>query len=199
MRRVSLALVHHPIRGRHGETLTTTLTNLDLHDLARCARTYGLQALYIVHPLSSQRLLAERILRHWTEGPGGKRIPDRAEALSVVRIVSHLETITAGVEGASRNDGAEGAPRKVLGTSTELWTTAAVAQGDITTFSEARRRLAEAGPDVVIVFGTGWGLTAETLDAAAVRLEPIRAAADTGYNHLSVRAACAITLDRLLG
>jgi hypothetical protein len=52
-------------------------------------------------------------------------------------------------------------------------------------------------PPVLLLFGTGWGLTEEVLAAADRRLEPIQGAGD--FNHLSVRAACAITLDRLLG
>lgn len=182
MRRVATALIHHPVLGRHGETLTTTLTNLDLHDMARCARTYGLEAMFAVHPLKSQRVLADRIVEHWVNGAGGKRIPDRAEALRTVRIVAHLDDVA-----------------DALGGEAELWTTAAKAQGEITTYAEGRKQLEGEGPPVVLCFGTGWGLTRELIEGAALRLEPIAAARDSGFNHLSVRAACAITLDRLLG
>jgi hypothetical protein len=49
----------------------------------------------------------------------------------------------------------------------------------------------------VLVFGTGWGLTEEVLGRADDLLEPILG---TGaYNHLSVRSAAAIILDRLRG
>ncbi len=182
MRKIAIALIHYPVLGRNGEALTTTLTNLDMHDMSRVARSYGLDAMFIVHPLSSQRMLGERILGHWVEGAGGKRIPDRKEALGVVRIVSHLEDA-----------------REALGDDTELWTTAAQAQGDVTTYSDARRILAEVGPPVILCFGTGWGLTPDVLSRATMRLEPIAGARESGFNHLSVRAACAITVDRLLG
>jgi hypothetical protein len=49
----------------------------------------------------------------------------------------------------------------------------------------------------LLLFGTGWGLAPELIRQADVRLEPIRGAPSSTYNHLSVRAACAITLDRL--
>jgi tRNA (guanine37-N1)-methyltransferase len=52
------------------------------------------------------------------------------------------------------------------------------------------------GP-ALIVLGTGWGLTDEVLAACDVRLAPVQASSD--YNHLSVRSACAIILDRLYG
>jgi hypothetical protein len=82
----------------------------------------------------------------------------------------------------------------------ELWTTAASSRGgEVTTYTAARARLEAASRPVLILFGTGWGLSHELVASADVRLTPIRARADTGYNHLSVRAACAITLDRLRG
>jgi hypothetical protein len=49
----------------------------------------------------------------------------------------------------------------------------------------------------LLVFGTAWGLTREFIEAADYVLAPIMGA--TGYNHLSVRSAAAIVLDRLLG
>ncbi len=52
---------------------------------------------------------------------------------------------------------------------------------------------------MLLVFGTGWGLADEVIQGADALLEPVRAREATGYNHLSVRAACAIILDRLFG
>jgi hypothetical protein len=188
MTRVALALVHHPVLDRAGETVTTAITNLDLHDMSRSARTYGVSDLYIVHPVEAQRLLAQRIQEHWVTGSGKRRIPDRALALELLRIVPALEDVYASVGG--------GAGRAGL----ELWTTAASARGaEVTTYAEGRLRLERSDRPVLILFGTGWGLAAEVTASAEVRLEPIHARADAGYNHLSVRAACAITLDRLLG
>jgi hypothetical protein len=48
----------------------------------------------------------------------------------------------------------------------------------------------------LLLFGTGWGLADEVLEAADALLPPL--AGPSGYNHLSVRAAAAIVLDRLL-
>jgi hypothetical protein len=158
--------------------------------MARSARTYGVEQLYVVHPVEAQRLLAERIKEHWIHGSGQRRIPDRAAALSVLEVVPSLEDAIA----------AFAEPAEPARAGLEVWTTAADARGGaITSTAVARERLAQATRPVLILFGTGWGLPPEILDAADVRLEPIRARADTGYNHLSVRAACAITLDRLLG
>ena len=178
MRRVAIALLHHPVLDRAGAVFTTTLTNLDMHDLARAARTYAIEAVYLAHPNRSQRLLARRTADHRLEGGGRARMPDRAEALGLVRLVADR----AELEGD-------------LGPH-ELWATAARGQGELTSYAEARAILASEGPPIVIAFGTGWGLAPELLAAAHRRLEPIVGRGD--YNHLSVRTAAAITLDRLL-
>jgi hypothetical protein len=184
VRKVAVALLHHPVLGRGGEVLTTTLTNLDIHDMSRCARCYGMHAMYVVHPFESQRLVADRMQRHWVDGPGGKRIPDRATALRVLRVMATLTEATA--------DLGEGGP-------VEIWTTAARDGEAATTYAEAKQLVSEPGPPVLLLFGTGWGLAESVLAAAARRLEPIRSSRDPSFNHLSVRAACAITLDRLFG
>lgn len=50
---------------------------------------------------------------------------------------------------------------------------------------------------VLLVFGTGHGLAPEVLEGCDAILRPLRWM--DGYNHLSVRAAAAIIMDRLLG
>lgn len=183
--KLSLALVHYPVLDRAGETVTTAITNLDLHDMARSARTYGASELFVVHPIEAQRTLAQRIQDHWVTGSGKRRIPDRAVALDVLRIVPALEDAYAALGG---RDGIE------------IWTTAASSRGGaLTTYPEARARLTATSRPVLLLFGTGWGLARALVESADVRIEPIHAREATGYNHLSVRAACAITLDRLLG
>lgn len=178
MRRLAIALVHRPVLDKEGKVVTTALTNIDVHDLARSARTYGCTDFFVVHPVPIQRELTERIVTHWTEGSSAKRIPDRKDALSVVRAVPTLEDAEAALGGA------------------ELWVTAArVLPGTSVSFVEARARLETEGRPVLLVFGTGWGLAPEITDRADVVLAPIRGAGD--WNHLSVRAACAISLDRL--
>lgn len=184
----ALALIHHPVLGRSGDVLTTTITALDLHDLTRLARTYGLEAVYAIHPVEAQRHLAERIRHHWVEGSGKRRIPDRAEALRLLRTASSLDDACGQVAEAT-GDGA-----------VELWTTAAKSRPDrATSFVAARQRLTAGERTVVLCLGTGWGLTDELIARAEVHLEPIAGRAASGYNHLSVRAAAAIALDRLLG
>ncbi len=195
MRRCAVALVHHPVLDGKGAIVTTAVTNLDVHDLARSARSYGVIDYFVVHPIAAQRELVTRIRDHWMDGSSGRRIPDRREALTVLRIV---DTLDAAIEALGGRD------------QVEVWVTAARELGPVITFDAARARLGGGAETdgtengtrddrtVLIVFGTGWGLAASVLEAADGLLEPIRATNGT-YNHLSVRSACAIALDRLFG
>ena len=67
----------------------------------------------------------------------------------------------------------------------------------VVTYAAMRERLASATRPTLILFGTAHGLHPDVIDRADVVIEPIEGAAD--YNHLSVRAAAAITFDRLFG
>jgi hypothetical protein len=181
--KVAVALVHHPVLDGQGAIVTTAVTNLDVHDLSRSARTYGCSDYFIAHPIAAQRDLVERIRAHWIEGSSGRRIPDRREALGTLRIVASLDDAIEALGGRS---------------GIEVWATAARNLGTTLSFTDARTRLEQGVKPVLLVFGTGWGLAPVVLDTANALLEPIRSKAGE-YNHLSVRAACAIALDRLLG
>ena len=183
MRRLAIVLVHHPVLDGRGAIVTTAVTNLDVHDLARSARSYGCSDYFVAHPIAAQRELVTRIRDHWTDGSSGKRIPDRREALGVLRIVESLEAAVEALGGRA---------------SVEIWATAARELGTTLSFAAARERLEGEGKPVLLVFGTGWGLAPAVIAEADALLEPIRAVVDD-YNHLSVRSACAIALDRLCG
>lgn len=180
MRRVALALVHYPVLDRAGSIGTTSITNLDVHDIARSVFTFGLSRYFLVHPIEAQRELITQVRKHWTTGSGARRIPDRKLALEQVEVVPSLE-----------------AACEALGAEPEIWVTSARPLSDSVSHKEARQLLQAEGPPVLLVFGTGWGLASSVLDQARVRLDPIVSPRVDGYNHLSVRAAAAILLDRL--
>ena len=184
MRRWCLALVHHPVLDRQGAVITTAITNLDLHDMARSSLTFGLSDMFVVHPVQAQRELANKVQEHWLHGSGRKRIPDRAPPMELLRVVSSLQEAFDALGGREH---------------IEVWTTSARRVSVSSTYEQARARLWSDGKPVMLLFGTGWGLAPQVVDEADVCIEPICAAQATGFNHLSVRAACAITLDRLAG
>jgi len=111
MSRVYIALLHHPVYNKHGETVTSAVTNLDIHDIARVTRTYGLGGFFIVNPDRHQREIALDICRHWTSGFGSTYNRARKDALGVVTVTSTLEETIAFVRKK------EGAAPKLMTTS----------------------------------------------------------------------------------
>ena len=178
-----IALLHHPVLNRDGEIVTTSVTNIDVHDIARSARTYGLAGFFVAHPVLGMRKLTERILWHWREGYGASYNPTRGEALKLVRIATDLDQVLTEIE-------------RETGDLPVLISTSARSASDVETFTAMRERLAQASRPHLLLLGTGYGLTREILERCQLRLAPIPGSSD--YNHLSVRAAAAIMLDRLL-
>ena len=190
-----LALVHHPVLDRHGKVGTTALTNVDLHDIARSARTFGVARVFVVTPIRLQQRMVDEIVGHWVHGDGARHHPRRAQAMERVQWATSLQDVKAAIA-----DERGCAPLVAV-------TSAAMQHADLG-FEDLRRRLAgeDGGLDrpVLLLFGTGWGLAPEVLADADWKLPAIERApalqGDEGaWNHLSVRAAAAIALDRLLG
>ncbi len=65
------------------------------------------------------------------------------------------------------------------------------------TFDEARESINSNNDPHVLVFGTAWGLAESVMEAADHIMSPVKGNGE--YNHLSVRTAVAIIVDRLLG
>lgn len=184
-RNLYCALVHHPVLDRDGNSVAVSLTNLDVHDIARSSRTYGLGGYYALTPLDDQRKLAEGILAHWTTGPGGASNPDRRAALSLVRIGPDIAWAAADI--AERT----GQEPLIVGT-----TARPESKGPPQLGFGALAQALRNGP-VLLLFGTGHGLAPEARACCRAFAPPLRG--QGGYNHLSVRAAAAIMVDRILG
>jgi len=179
-----IALIHHPVLDRRGEIVTSAVTSLDIHDLARASRTYGVRAMYVVHPVAEQREFARTVIDHWRIGTGRKFDSRRKEALENVEVMRDLDEAVA----AAERDG--GARPLLVHTS---------ARSEGGSSAEEVRAMAERtdGPPLMVLFGTGFGLAPEMQRRADVVMGPIRGVSE--YNHLSVRSAAAIILDRLRG
>ena len=181
--RVDVALVHYPVSNRHGETIGSAVTNLDLHDIARAGKTYGVGTYWVITPFKEQQELAGQIVGHWTHGYGGSVNPDRSDALALVTICASYAEALAGATAK-------------FGESPLVLATCAKEQVATLGYAEIRTRIKQGTP-VLLLFGTAWGLTPELLEAADGVLPPL--CGPTGFNHLSVRSAASIILDRLLG
>jgi hypothetical protein len=180
-----VALMHAPVYNKNMEEVATSITNLDLHDIARSSATFGARAYYVIHPAPAQKDLARRIMGFWREGYGAEYNPDRYEAFARVRLVSTIEE-------ALREIGQEQQGKKIFRVATD-----ARLYPNSIDYQELRQRLENTQDVFLLLFGTGWGLVREEMDKADYILEPVYGYGE--YNHLSVRSAAAIILDRLRG
>ncbi len=179
---VYLAIIHYPVLDKRGDTVATSLTNLELHDVARSCMTFGVELCYIVTPLRRQTSIAERLIEHWESGYGARYNPDRAQALTKIRLVGDIEEMMKEIRAA-------GSP-VVIGTSSR--------QGsEIVKYEELRSWIRKDDRPFLLLFGTGWGLPPIVTEQCDRMLMPIRGRGD--YNHLSLRVAIGIILDRILG
>ena len=179
-----LALLHHPVLDRNGRVVTSAVTSLDIHDLARSAHTYDVRSVFLVHPSAEQREFARSVINHWKFDYGRAFDSRRREALELVEIVATLDDAIAAC--------ARIAGRRPL----IVHTSARTAGGE--SYARLRARLeAPDAPSMLLLLGTGFGLAPEIRERADLALAPIRGPG--GYNHLSVRAAAAAILDRLRG
>ena len=178
-----VALAHYPVVNKSGELIASAVTNLDLHDIARAAKTYGIKAFYVVTPLRDQQVLAQRIMAHWTDGAGAAYNPDRRIALETIKVVDSIADVVDDIQRLENKD------PKTVATCARKYPSSI----DYDTF----RAILEGGEPHLIIFGTAWGLAEALITEADYILEPIKGTTD--YNHLSVRTAAGIILDRLLG
>ena len=93
--RLDIALIHYPVVNKKQELIGSAVTNLDLHDIARAGRTFGVGTYWVVTPYEQQQELTAGIVGHWTDGYGGTVNPDRADALSIIQIRANLEQVIA--------------------------------------------------------------------------------------------------------
>jgi tRNA (guanine37-N1)-methyltransferase len=182
--RVYVGLLHHPVYDKNGRVVTTAVTNMDVHDIARSARTYGVGGFYVVTPVKALQKLVRKIMTHWEQGYGSQYNQTRKEALSLVRLKDTLDEVILDVERES-------------GSKPVVVVTTARAGEKRSSFTEMREMLKREKKSVLLLFGTGWGLTEAVLAQSDHILEAVQGGTD--YNHLSVRSAAAVILDRLLG
>jgi hypothetical protein len=181
---IHIALLHYPVYNKKGEIVTTAVTNMDIHDISRAAKTYGIKRFYIVTPIEQQQLFVKRILHHWQKGYGVIYNPSRKEAFDIVDTESSLDDVIKNIS-------------ERVGKKVHLVVTSATLSESSITFEDLRKELSNNGDAYLLAFGTGWGFSEEIIEAADFVLEPIKGPSD--YNHLSVRSAVSIVLDRLCG
>lgn len=179
------ALLHYPVYKKSGEVITTSITPLDLHDIARSCLTYGIKGYFVVHHMPTMKHLASRICGFWKSDYGKKYNWTRNDAISIVHMADYIDDAIKQIEAE------EGQKPVLVGTSAKPM------QNRIS-FKTLAEQIQNDSRPYFILFGTGWGLIETFLQRCDFVLEPI-SGPNPDYNHLSVRSAAAIILDRLCG
>lgn len=184
MANLYIGLVHYPIMNKHKDVITTAITNYDIHDIARASITYDVSKYFIIHNIPAQRELAATIMDHWKTGFGSTYNPDRKDAFSGVELVNSIRSAVEEIV-------------KLEGQKPIIATTDARTYDNTVSYTWMRRTIEKGDRPVLVLFGTGYGMTKETMEDFDYILEPVYGHGQ--YNHLSVRSAVSIILDRLRG
>ena len=181
---IYVALMHHPVYDKNHQVVTTAVTNMDIHDICRAGKTYGIQGFYVVTPVKPLQKLALKIIDHWEVGYGSQYNVTRKDALALARISDNLDDTIIDIEKECSQK-----PLIVVTSARDTGT-------ERTSFVALQDMLQSVTRPFLVIFGTGWGLTETIISRADYVLEAVAGGSD--YNHLSVRSAAAIILDRLL-
>jgi tRNA (guanine37-N1)-methyltransferase len=163
----------------------TSVTSLDIHDIARSAKTYGVKGYSLVTPLIDQQKIVQKLLHFWNQGVGVEYNQCRHNAIRLVDLVSTLDEVIASIEEK------EGKKPLIIATSAQIADTQ-----QLISYNDQKKVWKHDRP-VLMIFGTGQGLSPDVIKRCDYLLLPI-----TGFspfNHLSVRSAVAIILDRWMG
>ena len=183
---LSVVLLHDQMVDKQSRIVTTSLTLIDIHDISRSSRTFGVNTFYISHSSEKMRSLAYTLIGHWDHGYGASYNPKRKDALSVAKVLSSFDEVIEDI--TQRNS------KKPI----VVMTSAKKSGSEQTrvTFSQLREKLkADSSNEYLLCLGTGWGMSEELLAKGDLFLEPIYGAGE--FNHLSVRSALAIMLSRI--
>lgn len=181
MSRLYLGLVHYPVLNKNGDIIQTSVTNLDIHDIARSALTYGVINYFIITPDVTQQEYINKVIRFWQSEDGQSYNADRSRALSIIKLT---DSIASSVNQITTQ---EAMPPVVVSTTARHMKRQIPLQ--------QLRELYSADRPLLVLMGTGHGLSEIVHNDADFILQPLHGTGD--YNHLSVRSAAAIILDRI--
>jgi hypothetical protein len=168
------------VKSRNGKIIASSVTNFDIHDIARLAATYDLASFNLITPLKGEQAFIKELLSFWNSDVGMQYNQYRRTALEKIRIFNYLEELISMYKENSR---------LTIGTSAKY------NKDKNVTFSELRK-IQKEKENIFLIFGTANGISDDYLKTFDYILEPISFEQST-YNHLSVRSAVSIIVDRL--
>lgn len=162
---------------------TSSVTSLDIHDIARSACTYGLKKYFIVTPLADQQKIVQELLNFWLGEKGINYNFSRHQAIKNVSIKSNIKEVIDQIKEIEDKE-----PLLIA-------TTAKNNKNNISYYDQ--EKIWAKNRPILFVLGTAKGLSSDFLEKCDYILNPIMGFSD--YNHLSVRSAAAVIFDRWLG
>ena len=177
-----IALLHYPVLNKNNEIIVTSVVVHDIHDISRAAKTFGVKKFFVVQPFEGERQIVERIDHFWHTS-GKEYNSNRLEAISVLSLKEKFKDVLDEIIQETGN------MPVVIGTSAQKKDAHEIS------FKKVAELLKEDLP-VLILLGTGWGIAYRELGNVDYFLPPIEGIGD--FNHLSVRSATSIVLDRII-
>ena len=138
-----ILLVHYPVLNRNGKVVTTAVTNLDIHDISRLSKSYGIASYHIITPIELQRELVKKVIGHWTEGWGSEHNPTRSEAFQNTIVTESVAESLKIIRDSEEQE------PLVVATSAK--------KHEHAEFVSYTELLKDPRP-LVLMFGTGWGM-----------------------------------------
>lgn len=180
-----VVLMHSQVVLDEGREGNSSVTSLDIHDIARSACTYGIKKYFIVTPLIDQQKVVKKLLEFWQTNVGAEYNPQRFIALKPVVLVATLEEALQHIEADEQK-----VPLLIA--------TSAKQHENVTsiTYYDQEKVWGSQRP-VVFLFGTARGLAQSLVEKCDFLLGPVKGFST--FNHLSVRSAAAIVFDRWFG
>ncbi len=162
----------------------SSVTSIDIHDIARSSKTYGIKEYFLVTPLKDQQKIVNIFLNFWHTS-GIEYNKNRSNAIENVTLSENFENVIESIFNKN------GKMPIVISTSAKKYDDIK----NITYFDQ--ELIFKQDRPVLFVLGTAKGLSDDFIKKCDYLLLPIKGFSD--FNHLSVRSAAAIIFDRWLG
>ena len=179
-------LLHNDVMMPDGRVSESSVTSIDIHDIARSSATYGIKKYFIVTRIEAQKKLVEIFLNFWQNGYGIEMNKNRSEAIENVVCVSELCEVIDEIKKIENKD-----PICIVTSSRRE-----IPHERMITYFD-QEKIWSLNRPVIFIFGTAHGISPQLMNKIDFRLLPIEGINE--FNFLSVRSAAAIIFDRWLG
>lgn len=179
-------LLHNDVMMPNGEVGSSSVTSIDIHDIARSSATYGIKKFFVITRIEAQKKLVEKFLSFWQCGKGAEYNQNRSFAIERVFCYSEIEYAIEKIEEV------EGKKPICIVTSSRR----EIGHSNMITYND-QGSLWVLNRPILFIFGTAHGISPKLMEKIEYRLLPIEGFEE--FNFLSVRSAAAIIFDRWLG